>query len=95
MKISSDQVGRILGAELRANKVERPAGPTPGRADLVSLSRRAEDFRIARQALENSPEVREEKVAALRLQVERGEYRVESEELAAALLQELARQRAS
>ena len=68
MKISSDHVGRILGAELRAKQAARAAGSSPANGpDRVNLSRRAADLQVAQRALEAAPEGREQEVAVLRL----------------------------
>jgi negative regulator of flagellin synthesis FlgM len=83
MKISSDHVGRILGAELRAKERTQAVDAAASRPDKVNLSRRAEDMKAVQRALDSTPEVREDKVAQLRQQIEEGSYRVDSEELAA------------
>jgi flagellar biosynthesis anti-sigma factor FlgM len=85
MKISGEQVGRILGVELRGKDKARGEKPA-GRGDSVSLSRKAADLQAAQRALESTPEVRESKVAELRQQIEDGSYHVESRDLAVDLL---------
>jgi negative regulator of flagellin synthesis FlgM len=85
MKISGEQVGRILGVELRGKDKAR-SEKSAGRADSVSLSQKAADLQAAQRALESTPEVREAKVAELRKQIQDGSYRVESDDLAGDLL---------
>ena len=56
------------------------------RGDEVSLSELAQTLQKARKVLLGMPEVREEKVAALKEQLSRGDYRIPEEEVARALL---------
>ncbi len=88
MKISSDHVGRIMGAELRSKSRLRRVDASASQPDKVSLSRQADWLRVAQNALESSPEVNSTKVEALRRQVEQGAYKVDSETLAEDLLRE-------
>jgi len=87
MKISSDHVGRIMGAELRGKERLRKPGGT-SQPDKVSLSRSAADLRVAQRALESSSDVNLDKVNELRQQIEQGTYRVDSDKLAEDLLRE-------
>jgi negative regulator of flagellin synthesis FlgM len=90
MKISCNQVGRMMATELRAMEKARPSGQAAARPDQVSLSRRGAEIGAAHRALQEAPRVREEKVAELRRQVEQGSYHVPSEQLAADILRDLA-----
>jgi negative regulator of flagellin synthesis FlgM len=85
MKISGEQVGRILGVELRAKEKAR-SEKAAGSGDKVSLSQKAGDLQAARAALASTPDVRETKVAELRQQIADGSYHVESQDLATDLL---------
>lgn len=49
---------------------------------IVELSQTSQEVQMAREAIEMQPDMREEKVAALRAQVESGSYEVNSEEVA-------------
>ncbi len=91
MKISSEHVGRILGAELRSKDATGKADKAAARPDQVTLSARASDLQTARRALDNASDVRQDKVADLRQQIEQGTYHVDSKELAGDVLRELAR----
>lgn len=92
MKISCDQVGRIMATELRAMSRTRRSAPAGG-SDQVDLSQKAADIQAAHRALDAAPPVREDKVAALRAQIEQGTYHVPSRDLADAILREAALQR--
>ncbi|MGD9498086.1 MAG: flagellar biosynthesis anti-sigma factor FlgM [Armatimonadota bacterium] len=61
------------------------AGGNEG-VDQLALSRRAEEVRAARAALAAVPQVRAERVAQLRAQIESGTYRVDPDLLAERIL---------
>ncbi len=55
-------------------------------SDQVNLSQQALDMRVARSALAETPAVRQDRVSAVRAQLESGEYKVDSREVARKLL---------
>lgn len=55
-------------------------------ADQVALSQRAEEVRAARAALAATPEIRHERVAELKAQIESGEYKVDPHKVAERML---------
>ncbi len=61
---------------------------TAAQADRVSLSPEARLQAAAMQAASNAPDMRADKVAELKAKVESGEYRPDSRNIAAKLLQE-------
>jgi negative regulator of flagellin synthesis FlgM len=63
-------------------------GP-PKETDRVELSRSSKDVQKMSDILQRTPEVRSEKVQAIKEQIERGEYRVETREIADRMLNEL------
>jgi negative regulator of flagellin synthesis FlgM len=64
------------------------SGP-PKEMDRVELSSGSKEVRKMRDILQHVPEIRSEKVQALKERIERGDYRVETQELAARMLDEL------
>ncbi|NUM46023.1 MAG: flagellar biosynthesis anti-sigma factor FlgM [Anaerolineales bacterium] len=60
--------------------------------DHAALSEEARLLSHARQALEETPDVREEKVTALRQQVQDGTYQVPLEKLASLLVKRLSQE---
>jgi negative regulator of flagellin synthesis FlgM len=58
-------------------------------SDQVSLSPEARTLAVARKAVESTPDVREEKIAAIRQRIENGTYNVSSEALAKSILEKL------
>lgn len=95
MKIDPSQIHRIgrgsveriagqavEGAGLGAVEATRPAAGT----DQVALSQRAEEVKAARAALAATPEIRHERVAELKAQIESGEYKVDPHKVAERML---------
>lgn len=50
--------------------------------DRVEISQVGKDFQIAKQAVAQAPEIREDKVTTLRQSIASGNYNVDAEELA-------------
>ena len=73
---------RATGPEAQAQP-----GPTAG-TDTVQLSDRAREVQRAAQSLESMPDVREAKVAEVRLQVEKGTYNVVGAQVANDMMHE-------
>lgn len=57
-----------------------------GRRDSVEISRTGMDFQIAKQAVNASPDIREDKVKAIKEQLRAGTYSVSMDALAEKLL---------
>jgi negative regulator of flagellin synthesis FlgM len=60
----------------------------PG-SDQVSLSAEARALALARKAVDGAPDVREDRIAAIKQQIENGTYNVSPEALAKSILQKL------
>lgn len=60
--------------------VERPR-------DAVQISQAGKDYQIAKQAVANAPDIREDKVADLKAQVKSGNYNVDTGDFASKLLE--------
>jgi len=82
-----EQAGRAYGVE-RVNRPGRPSrpeasGPTAGSAsDAVSFSDQAKTLVAARQAVDSAPDVRQDKVDAIKQAIADGTYSVSARELA-------------
>ena len=87
MIISSKQIGEVLKAkndQRRTGQVEQrplPGSPVRGR-DQVTLSSRATEVSMIRSHLKDVPEVRAERVKEISEALERGDYRVNAEDVA-------------
>lgn len=78
-------VGRAGLDGLRA--VDAPSSSPPAsELDRLALSHRAEEVRAARAALAETPQVRAERVARLKAQIEAGTYRVDPDKVAERIL---------
>ena len=55
--------------------------------DQLLLSATAKDAQVARQALANTPDVREEVIAPLKEQIDNGTYEVDTDDFAGKLLE--------
>ena len=88
MRISNGQVEKILETQLKGTQrlASAKEGSRAGRADTVSLSRRASDITRAKELAAAAAEVRDDKVAPIRERIARGEYEVSAEKLADAIL---------
>jgi negative regulator of flagellin synthesis FlgM len=75
------QIAQAYGAAGAEGGRARPkeAGP---RADEASLSAEAQELLMARRAVQGAPDVRAERVAALRAEIDAGTYRVDEQALA-------------
>ncbi len=81
------QAGYAADPTRRANSVEHPTA-----TDHAALSEEARLLSKARQALEETPEIRDDKVTALRQQVQEGTYEVPVEKLASLLVKRLSQE---
>ena len=74
----------------KSDEVQTAAPPSvsrpPAAGDSVSLSPQVRELQAAREAYDALPEIREEKVAAIRAQIEAGTYKVDSEKIAAKMM---------
>ncbi|MCX7982218.1 MAG: flagellar biosynthesis anti-sigma factor FlgM [Syntrophales bacterium] len=63
-------------------KGEKPEAQSLIPEDKVSISIQSRDINIAREAIKELPEIREDRVAEVKKAVESGTYRVDAEKLA-------------
>lgn len=61
-------------------------GGAAGKKDQVQISQFGRDFQIAKQAVAEASDIREDKVAELRSKVQSGNYNVDTEDFASVLL---------
>ena len=70
------------GKSIRTNKVNSTASVR----DEVQISQTARDYQIAKQAVAEASDIREDKVAELKTSVQSGKYDVDSGDFASMLL---------
>lgn len=69
----------------KTGKVQQPYGVSTGR-DEVQISQLGRDYQIAKQAVAEASDIREDKVAELKTSVQSGKYDVDSGDFASMLL---------
>lgn len=79
-----NQITQIYNSA-KASKV-KGAGST-SRRDEVQISQAGRDYQVAKQAVAETSDIREDKVAQLKAQINSGNYKVEAGDFAAKLIQ--------
>lgn len=84
MKINNIQAGKInqYYKQLQQKQTDRSGTKN----DSTQISAKAKEIMTARAELKEMPQIREEKVAALKEKVQAGNYQVDSKKLAAKIL---------
>lgn len=84
MKINNIQSGKINQYYKQMQK--RQTEKKQSKDDSTQISAKAKEIMTARAELKELPQVREERVAALKARLETGNYQVDSRKLAAKIL---------
>lgn len=85
MKINNIQTGKInqYYKQMQQNKAEKKQA----KDDSTQISARAKEIMTARAELKDMPQLRKEKVEALKAKVQTGNYQVDSKKVAAKILE--------
>ncbi len=70
----------------KATKTNRTSGLQSMGRDQVQISSAGRDFQIAKQAVAEASDIREDKVAEVKSQINSGNYNVDTEDFASVLL---------
>lgn len=70
----------------KTGKVQQPYGVSTGR-DEVQISRLGRDYQIAKQAVAEASDIREDKVAEMKSKYESNDYQVDTGDFASKLLE--------
>ena len=89
MKINNIQAGKINQYYKQLQQKQTEKNKTQN--DSTQISAKAKEIMTARAELKEIPQVREEKVAALKEKVQSGNYQVDSKKLAAKILNNVER----
>ncbi len=92
MRIDPTRTARITPPKAERSLLDsqaKPAAAHEQRPDAVELSESSRDMRGARAAAAAAPDVRADRVAALKAQVQNGTYTVDNQALAGKLLSAL------
>jgi len=89
MKINNIQAGKInqYYKQMQQKQTEKKQA----KDDSTQISAKAKEIMTARAELKEMPQLREEKVAALKEKVQSGNYQVDSKKLAAKILNNVER----
>ena len=68
--------------ELKNNETDKQIGVTPMATERVNLSSKAKHIQQIKQILDQTPDIREEKIVDLKNQIEKGSYNINSEKIA-------------
>ncbi len=65
------------------NKVKKATKPSGGSfSDKLEISQKGQDYRVAKQVVSQTPDVREDKVNQIKRQIESGSYNIDMTEVA-------------
>ena len=80
-----NQIAQLYGVQnsLRTQKTQGVSGPR----DQVSISQTGRDYQVAKKAVSEASDIREDKVAALKSMIDSGNYSVEPGDFASKLLE--------
>ncbi|MBE5964201.1 MAG: flagellar biosynthesis anti-sigma factor FlgM [Lachnospira sp.] len=81
-----DAYGAVSQIYKSNGKINTTATTRAGKSDKLEISQFGKDYQVAKQALKNVPDVREDKVAEIKAQIDAGTYFVSSSALADKLL---------
>ena len=70
----------------KSGKSQKVSGMTAGR-DKVTISQAGYDYQIAKQAVAETSDIREDRVAVVKARVESGSYKVDTGDFASKLLE--------
>lgn len=87
-QIKTDSKVQVKKTQETATVDPKSISPTEG-GDKVELSAGTKDAQKIKEILSETPEVRADKVEALKQQIEKGEYQVDAEQIADKLLMSL------
>ena len=95
MKISGNNPSVNLDAYLRNAKnggkvkdSKESNGKLSGSEDAVTLSPKAKEIQEAKRLLESLPDIREEKIAKIKQQIDEGDYRIDEKRIAEKMIEE-------
>ncbi len=86
MRISSYQISQIYGNNSTTKTTKKSVAGSSDIKDQISFSSVGKDLQVAKAALKNVPDVREDKVNALKESINNGTYNVSGEAFADKLL---------
>lgn len=80
-----NQISQIYGVQKNMRTAKTAA--VSGRSDQLSISQAGRDFQVAKSAVAQASDIREDKVAQLKNMVDSGQYQVDEGDFASKLLE--------
>ncbi len=90
-KVPAIKIDAYLNSVKDKNKTDSSSSNRPGSVnheDKVNLSQNVKDVQDARDKLDAIPDIREEKVAEIKSQLEKGTYNIDGEKIALNMMKE-------
>lgn len=96
MIISGKQVEQVLNAyntqkaynaEENKKRAEKSKKAYMTTGDKIEISRRASDFQLAMKAIKATPDIREEKIKAIKEKIAAGTYNIDAEKIAQRIIE--------
>lgn len=81
-----NQIAQLYGVQ-NTSKVQKTNTVRPMGKDQFQISQTASDYQVAKKAVSEASDIREDKVAQLKAKVASGEYKVETGDFASKLLE--------
>lgn len=90
MRINNSQnVQQILKAYNKNVSKVKKTEETKFKSDKIEISESSKDFQVAMKALEDTPEIREDKVAELKKKIADGNYQPSAQDIAKKMLNDI------
>ena len=83
-----NQIAQVYGTQptTKTNKAQAAYGTVQSTSDQLTISQTARDYQVAKTAVSEASDVREDKVAKLKAMVDSGSYSVKEGDFASKLL---------
>ena len=81
-----NQVAQVYGVN-KTNSTTKTNAARPMAKDQVSISSAGRDFQVAKQAVSEASDIREDKVAEVKSRIDSGNYNVDTGDFASMLLE--------
>jgi len=86
MIISSQQVSNIIKLQSVFKKQKVNETVAPSKTDILELSARVQELKLAKEMVLKFPDVRADKILELKKRIQEGTYQVSGEEVAAKMI---------
>lgn len=89
LRIQNDAINKMLNIYNKQAKVEKTKeAKKAGKSDQLNISSSAREFQVAMEEVKKQTEIREQKVAEIKRQIESGTYKVDAKKIADKMMQD-------